>query len=101
MQLKNGWRNLVFSSCAACQPFSLSVSFYTSLLALKLFFCPKPFNFQDLIVNSLLELLCISFKLILENLVLDQDNNFYLISISILISCWLENVCLLEGEVTS
>ena len=33
------------------------------------------------------------------NLVSDQDN-FYLISLSILISCLLDNVWILQGEVT-
>ena len=32
-------------------------------------------------------------------MVLDQDNNFYLISLSILIACLLENVQLLKEEV--
>ena len=31
---------------------------------------------------------------------LDQDNNFYLISLSILITCLLDNVWILQGEVT-
>ena len=34
-----------------------------------------------------------------ENLVLDQDNNFYLISLSILMTCLLDNVWILQGEV--
>ena len=29
---------------------------------------------------------------------LDQDNNFYLISMSILVTCSLENVWLLKGK---
>ena len=32
---------------------------------------------------------------------LDQDNNFFLISLSILVTCWLDNVRILQGEVTS
>ena len=31
---------------------------------------------------------------------LDLDNNFYLISLSILIPCWLDNVWILPREVT-
>ena len=34
-----------------------------------------------------------------ENLVLDQDNNFYLISLSILMTCLLDNLWILWGEV--
>ena len=34
-----------------------------------------------------------------ENLVLDQDNNFYLISLSILMTCLLDNVWIFQGEV--
>ena len=49
-------------------------------------------NSVDLMVNSPLWLLHTSFKISYENLVLDQDNNFYLISFSILISCLLGNV---------
>ena len=30
---------------------------------------------------------------------LDQDNNFYLISLSILVTCLLDNVQILQGEV--
>ena len=32
---------------------------------------------------------------------LDQDNNFFLISLSILITCWPDNVGILWEEVTS
>ena len=32
---------------------------------------------------------------------LDQDNNFFLISLSILVTCWLDNVRILQGEVIS
>ena len=32
---------------------------------------------------------------------LDQDNNVFLISLSILVTCWLDNVRILKGEVTS
>ena len=32
---------------------------------------------------------------------LDQDNNFFLISLSILVTCWLDNARILQGEVTS
>ena len=55
---------------------------------------------QDLIVNSPLKLLHIFLKISCENLVLDQDNNLYLISLSILITCLLDNVWILKGEVT-
>ena len=34
----------------------------------------------------------ISLKIKYENLLLDQDNNFFLISLSFLITCLLENV---------
>ena len=34
-----------------------------------------------------------------KNLVLDQDDNFYLMSLSILINYLLDNVWILEGEV--
>ena len=34
-----------------------------------------------------------------KNLVLDQDDNFYLIGLGILITYLLDNVGLLEGEV--
>ena len=54
-----------------------------------------PFNSQDLIVNSPLQLLHISSLFNFENLVFDQDNNFYLISLSILITCLLDNVWIL------
>ena len=30
----------------------------------------------------------------------DQDNNFYLINLSILVTCLLDNVWILQGEVT-
>ena len=49
-------------------------------------------NSQDLIVNSPIYLLHISLYISYENLMLDQGNNFYLISLSILITCLLENV---------
>ena len=55
---------------------------------------------QDLIVNSPLQLWHISLYISYENLVLDQDNNFYLTSLSILMTCLLDNVQLLQGEVT-
>ena len=53
----------------------------------------NPSNSQDLIVNSLLELLCISLKIDCKNIVLDQDNNLYLISMSVLVTCWLLITC--------
>ena len=55
-------------------------------------FIDKPFNSQDLFVNSPLWLLHISLQISYENLVLDLDNDFYLISFYILISCLLDNV---------
>ena len=55
-------------------------------------FAFNPFNSQDLIVNSPLLLLHISLQIGYENLVLDQDNNSYLISLNILITCLLNNV---------
>ena len=51
-----------------------------------------PVNSQDLFVNSPLYLLPISLSMSSENLVLDQDNNLYLMSLSILITCLLANV---------
>ena len=59
-----------------------------------------PFNSQDLIVNSPLQLLLISLLISQENLVLDQDNNFYLIHLSILITCLLNNEWIIQGEFT-
>ena len=60
----------------------------------------KPFKSQDLIVNSPFQLQHISLKISYENLVLDQDNNLQLISLSILIICGQVNVWILLGEVT-
>ena len=54
-------------------------------------FNTKPFNYQDLIHISL----SISYR----NLMLEQDNNLYLMSLSVLITCLLHNVWMLEGEV--
>ena len=54
-----------------------------------------PINSQDLIVNSPLYLLYVPFKISYKNLVLDQDCNFHLISLSILITSLLDNVRLL------
>ena len=51
----------------------------------------KPFNSQDLIVNSPLYLLIISLYINYENLMVDQDNNFYLISLNILITYLLND----------
>ena len=44
-----------------------------------------------MIVKSPLQLLHISMKISYENLVLHQDNNFYLISLSIFITCLLDS----------
>ena len=49
-------------------------------------------NSQDLIVNSPLKLLHISLKISHEHLVLRQDNNLYLMSLSILNTCFQCNV---------
>ena len=52
----------------------------------------EPFNSQDLIVNSPFWLLQISKQIGSENLEWDQDSDFYLTSLSILITCLLDNV---------
>ena len=52
----------------------------------------QPFNSQDLIVNSPLYLLHISLYVSYKNLMLDHGNNFYLISLSTLITCTTDNV---------
>ena len=54
-------------------------------------FTTELFNFQDLIVHFPLQLLHISLQISYENLVLDHDNNFYLITLSILITCLMDN----------
>ena len=58
----------------------------------------EAFNSRDLIIIFLTS--CVTFpdKLVHENLVLDQDNN-YLISLSILTTCQLDYVWILLGEV--
>ena len=53
------------------------------------------FNSQDQIVHSPLWFLYVSLKISYENLVLNQNKNFYLISLSILITCLLDNVWIL------
>ena len=55
----------------------------------------NPLTLHDLIVNSPFQLLNISLEIIYENLLLDQDNNFYLISLSILITFLLDIVWIL------
>ena len=50
---------------------------------------------QDLIVNSPLWLLHIFLQSSYKNLVLDQDKNFYLISLNVLITCLLDNIWIL------
>ena len=59
---------------------------------------------QVLIVtcSSSLKLLHISLSVSYERLVLDQDNDFYmyLISLNILISCLVDKVWILSGEVS-
>ena len=54
----------------------------------------KPFNFHDLIFCTFL------YNISYENVVLDQDKNFNLISLIILITCWLDNLWIFWGEVT-
>ena len=49
-----------------------------------------PFNSQNLIVNPLLYLLHLFLWICYKNFVLDQDKNFYLMSLSILITCLLD-----------
>ena len=46
-------------------------------------------------VNSPLLLVPISLLKNYEYLVLDQENNFFLISLRILVTCWLDNVQIL------
>ena len=55
----------------------------------------KPLNSQDLTVNSPFQLLHISLEISYDNLVLDQDNNFYLISLNILVTFLLDTVWIL------
>ena len=45
------------------------------------------------------KMLCISLLIAYENLVLDQDNNFYQISLSLLVTCLLDNIWKLWREV--
>ena len=52
----------------------------------------QSFNSQDLVINSPLQLLHISLLIIYEKLMLDQENNFYLISLSIPITSLLDYV---------
>ena len=52
----------------------------------------QPFVSQDLIFNSPLFLLHITFTISYENLVMDQDNIFCLISLCILITCLSHSV---------
>ena len=57
-------------------------------------------NSQDLIVNFPLRLLHNSWQTSQANLVQDQDNNFCLISLGILICPLLDTVWILLGEVS-
>ena len=59
----------------------------------------QPLHSQDLIVNSPFQLLHISLYISSENLVFDQGNNFYVICLNILITCLLDDVKILLGEV--
>ena len=51
-----------------------------------------------MIVNSPLQLLHIFLLMSFKNLVLDQANNFYLLSLSILITCLPDNVQTFKRE---
>lgn len=55
-------------------------------------------NSKYLMVNSWLQL--ISLLISYENLVLDQDSNLCLISLSIIITSFLDNVWKLQEEIT-
>ena len=55
----------------------------------------KPFNFHDLIDDSPLYMVHYSLYVCYKKLFLDQDNNFYLISLSILITGLQNNVWIL------
>ena len=59
------------------------------------------FDSQDLIFNSPLQLLDIYLFISYKNLVINQDNNFSRMSLSINVTCLLDNVSILLGEVTS
>ena len=59
------------------------------------------FNSQDLIVNSPLKLPRVTLWISFKNLVRDEGNIFYLLSLSILITCSLGSVYILQWEVTS
>ena len=52
----------------------------------------EPFNSQDVVANSLLYLLHITFKIDNQNLLSDQIKNFFQINLSILITRFLDNV---------
>ena len=56
----------------------------------------EPFNSEELMISFPLQLPHISFPISYENLVLDQ-HNFYL-SLSILITCLLNNVWIVWGK---
>ena len=55
----------------------------------------SPGAFSDKTIAILWDLYISLLRTTLNSWELDQDNNFYLISMSIFISCWLENVCLI------
>ena len=59
------------------------------------------FYSQDVIVNSPLKLPRVTLWISFKNLVRDEGNIFYLLSLSILITCSLCSVCILQWEVTS
>ena len=59
------------------------------------------FNSQDLIINSPLKLPRVTLWISFKNLVRDEGNIFYLLSLSILITCSLGIVCILQEEFAS
>ena len=52
----------------------------------------EPFNSQDVVANSPLYLLHITFKIDNQNLLSDQIKNFFQINLSIFITRFLDNV---------
>ena len=58
----------------------------------------EPLYSQDLIVNSPFQLLHLLLQISDKNFVLDQENNCYLISLSIAITCLLNNASHIIGK---
>ena len=79
---------------------ALKSSERTSFEIFKSTFSPQPFNSQDLIANSPIQLLRIFLQFSDKNSVLYPYNNLYLIRFSNLITCLLIVVWILQGEVT-